>query len=91
MEAADQMNVVLMSKRELNSTDILARSETAPLTLAASGGIRQTIAGQKLSGLPPAAQLSRDGSSQDRLLPITQISALAGTYYVQSGGYHLTF
>ncbi|WP_190847851.1 hypothetical protein [Microvirga sp.] len=34
MEAADQMSVVLMSKRELNRIDILARLESGRLTPA---------------------------------------------------------
>ena len=36
MEAADQMSVVLMSKRELNRIDILARLESGRLTPAAA-------------------------------------------------------
>jgi hypothetical protein len=36
MEAADQMGVVLMSKRELNRIDILARLEGGRLTSASA-------------------------------------------------------
>jgi hypothetical protein len=42
LEAADPMGLVLMSERELNRIDVLARLDGGRLTSAAAADLRQT-------------------------------------------------